>query len=137
VNVSDGLYAAAVMFNGRDVLGRTIELTTDTGPLHVIVRHDAGAVRGTAGNGNGATVFLIPKSPGEVIDYMSARCGAGGSFEFRNVVPGDYYLVAFDHAGQPPPVDLPEMVAAIATEVRVEPGSAGLPLNIRLNKWQW
>jgi hypothetical protein len=130
-------YAGAVMFEGRDVLGQTIELAPGAGPLHVIVRHDRGSVRGTVQDGRGATVFLIPKTSGQVSEYVSVRCGPGGTFEFSNVALGAYYVVAFDHGGSLSPENFPDSIVTMAEETKVEPGSAGLPLNVRLNKWPW
>jgi len=95
----DGTYTGAVMFGGQDVLGQVVEVTPGAGPLQAIVRNDGGSLRGLADPGAGATVFLISRSAGETLDYLSAACGPGGAFEFKNVAPGDYYLVAFDHAG--------------------------------------
>ena len=47
-------------------------------------------------------------------------CRAGGAFEIGDVAPGDYYLVAFDHAeiGLLPAADLPGAVVPIASSVR-------------------
>ncbi len=130
-------YAGAVMFEGRDVLGQTVELAPGAGPLHVMVRHDGGTVRGTVQEGRCAIVFLIPKTSGQVSDYVSVPCGPGGTFEIGNVAPGAYYVVAFDHGGSLPPESLPGSIMTMAEETKVDPGSAGLPLNVRLNKWPW
>src|SRR5262249_40544438 len=91
-----GMYVAAVMYEGRDVLKQVIELAPGRGPLRAVVRQDGGSLKGVVNGGAGATVVLVPRTGGDVIDYRSAFCGAGGAFEFKDVVPGDYYVAAFD-----------------------------------------
>ena len=136
-NVGPGMYLSAVMYGGRDVLGQVIDLAPGLGPLEAIVKHDGGIVRGVVENGRNATVFLVPRTAGEVISYMSVLCGSGGRFEFKDVVPGSYYLAAFDHGGELPAENLPDALIGFATDARVDSGASGLPINLPLNKWPW
>jgi hypothetical protein len=132
----EGTYVSAVLLGGTGVLGQIVDLAPGGGPLEVILKHDSGSLRGTVDNGEGATVYLVPKNPAEVIRYVSVICGRGGSFQFQNVIPGDYYLVAFHSVDSPPP-DLPDSIATIATTVKVESGSAPFPVNLRTSPWLW
>jgi hypothetical protein len=135
-----GFYAGEAIFGGADVLGQVVELFLGAGPFQLMVRDDVGSLHGTVENGQGATVFLIPKAiTGEILDYLWVNCQPTGVFEFPDIVPGDYYLVAFDHTGefQAPPPDLPDSIIPIATSMRIDAGSAALQVTVKLNTWSW
>jgi hypothetical protein len=72
------------------------------------------------------------------IDYFAITIGTGGAFEFRDIPPGEYYVVAFDQPGKRelPAQDLPYSIASQATGVRIEAGSAA-SVSLRANKWPW
>jgi len=88
--------------------------------------------------GEGATVFLISRESGEILSYRQVVCRAGGAFEMGDVTPGDYYLVAFDHAESSglPAAELPAAIMPIASNVRVEAGSAE-SVDLKVNQWPW
>ena len=136
--VPNGFYIAAVMLGGADVLGRVIELAPGVGPLQAALKRDSGSVEGRVENGEGGSVFLLPKQAGETIDYFAAGVGAAGSFAFRDVPPGDYYIVAFDASNKRelPAEELPYSIASMASVVRVEAGSPAMA-DLRVNKWPW
>src|SRR5262249_44728116 len=134
---SAGTYVGAVMYEGKDLLNQTIEVAPGSGPLHVIVKHDGGSLKGVVNGGAGATVLLVPKTGGEVLDYRSTLCGAGGAFEFKDVAPGDYYAAAFDRFSTLPGASPVDAVAPYGIAVRMEPSAAALPVNLQLNKWPW
>lgn len=134
---SAGTYVGAVMYEGRDLLNQVIEVAPGSGPLHVIVKHDGGSVKGVVNDGPGATVLLVPKTGGEVLDYRTTLCGAGGAFEFKDVVPGDYHVAAFDRLSTLPGASPADAVAPYGVSVKMEPGAAALPVNLQLNKWPW
>jgi hypothetical protein len=136
-HAGDAIYASQVTFAGRDVLGQVIDLYPGIGPLQIAVKGGAGAIRGTAENGEGATAFLISKGPGELIDYQTTACLKGGVFEFRGVIPGDYSLVVLDQGGALPPAQLPDGIVPLATTIRVEAGSSVVPVNVRVNHGPW
>ncbi len=130
-------YVSSVMLGGTDVLGRVIELSPEVGPLQVVTKRDASALRGTVENGEGATVFLVSKELRETIVYRMEVCGAGGAFEFSNVPPGDYFVVAFNAGNSTPlPGDFGNLIAPLATGVRVEASSAA-SVSLRANSWPW
>lgn len=129
-------YVGAVMLGGVDVLGQEVELEEGSGPLEMVIKHDTGSLKGTVENGEGASVYLVDREPGEVVQYRQAVCGAGGAFQFDTVVPGDYYVVAFDRApGRELPVEnLPDSIVPLATGVRVEADSTA-NVQMRISPW--
>lgn len=131
-------YVSAVTLGGTDVLGKVIDLTPGAGPFEAAVKHDMGSLRGAVENEEGASVYLVPQAADEVIHYVAISAGAGGSFEFKNVIPGDYYAVAFDQSNKKelPAQELPYSIASLGTSVKVESSSAATA-NLRVNKWPW
>ncbi len=131
-------YISSVTLGGTDVLGKVMDLTPGAGPFEAVIKHDMGSVRGTVENAEGASVYLVPQAADEVIHYVAISAGAGGSFEFKNVIPGDYYVVAFDRSDKKelPSQDLPYSIASLGSRVKVEP-SAGATANVRANKSPW
>jgi hypothetical protein len=131
-------YTDSVMLAGVDVLGREVELGEGSGPLEVVIKHDTGSLRGMVDNGEGASVFLVRREPGEMVDYRQTLCGAGGAFQFDNVVPGDYEVVAFEGVADRtlPPEDLPRSIMPLATGVSIEAGTTAT-VEVRVNKRLW
>jgi Carboxypeptidase regulatory-like domain len=134
-----GYYVSSVTLGGAEVLGMVVELAQGSGPFRVTFKHDAGSVRGSAEKGEGASVFLVSNEPGELVNVREAKCGAEGAFEFSNVPPGDYYVVAFDRLPEGnglgsalPAKDLPVSIVSMATSVRVD-ASSEARVNIRVN----
>jgi hypothetical protein len=133
-----GFHVVAVMWGGRDVNGQVVELAPGAGPFQMILSSAFGGVQGKVENGDGATVFLVSGERGEIVDYRQMQCRPGGSFEFGNVPPGDYYVVAFDwmEGGGLPATDLPGVIAPLASSVRVEAGAkASVELKIQKSPW--
>ncbi len=130
-------YAGGVLLGGVDVLGQEVEFEDGSGPLEIVMKHDTGSLRGTVENGEGASVYLVRRESGQMVHYRQAVCGAGGTFQFNSVEPGDYYLVAFDRvAGRALPVgDLPDSIVPLATGVRIESGSTAT-VEVRVNPWR-
>lgn len=131
------MHVGAVMYDGKDVLNEVIEVTPGGGGLHVIVKHDGGSLKGVVSNGPGATVLLVPRSGGNVIEYQNTLCDAGGAFEFKDVIPGEYYAAAFDSFSTLPGSNPADAVAPYGVSVRMETSAAALPVNLQLNKWPW
>jgi hypothetical protein len=131
-----GIYAASVMLGGKDVLGQTVDLAPGFGPLQVVVKHDAGSVRGSVENCKGGTVFLISGEVGGMVEYRSAMCAPTGLFEFQDVIPGNYYLVAFHRGGLLPSQDLMQFIQPLATRVHVD-AAASVSVNLNVNRWSW
>jgi hypothetical protein len=129
-------YASAVMWEGRDVAGQAVEFAAGAAPLQVIFKSGAGKVRGTVERGEGSLVMLVPRDAAETSMIRTARCGAAGSFEIDGVVPGDYYIVAFDRSDERGVQwdGLLEAIVPIASNVRVEAGSTA-SVDLRMNGW--
>lgn len=94
-----GHYLAAIMMNGRDVLGEEIELAEGALPIHIVYKSDGGRVAGTVENGEWARVVLASKDPALRGQWESARCDAGGRFEAGDLRPGDYLVIAIRNSG--------------------------------------
>jgi len=131
-------YVAAVMWGGRDVKGQVVELTPGAGPFEIVYKSGLGKVSGMVEKGEGASVFLLSSGSGEILTYQEVTCGAGGAFEFGQVPPGDYYIMAFDRteSGGLPAADLPASIIPFASSLRVESGSTA-SADLRVNKWPW
>jgi hypothetical protein len=93
--VAPGYYASAIMLAGQDVLNQEVELTAAT-TITIVYKRNPGSIRGTVDQGEGAMVVLWPQGPSIPPFVRAVQAGAHGSFEFTNVEPGDYSLVAFD-----------------------------------------
>jgi len=65
--------------------------------MRVVLKTWSGTLRGTVEKCDGVTVVLVPQRVEGVAIGQTVACGAGGSFEFSEVSPGDYYIAAFDH----------------------------------------
>ncbi len=113
-----GFYAAAIMAVGRDVLGQEVELNDSTPEIRVVYRPNPGSVRGTVEKGAGATVLLWPEGPVVPAIVRFVQADPHGAFEFSNVAPGSYSVVAFDRVV--PSLDMgPFVLGAIAAGTRV------------------
>lgn len=115
---SPGFYAAAVLVDGRDVSGQDVELTA-VSSVSVVYKPNPGSIHGTVEQGEGAHVLMWPS--GADIPYLvtAVTAGAQGAFEFRDVPPGTYSVVAFDRIGALAPDSISGLIAK-APQVRVE-----------------
>jgi hypothetical protein len=139
-----GYYIASVIWGGREVLGQVVELGESSGPFQVMLKNDSGTLRGTVDRGEGASLFLVNELGGGIVQYREEVAGTTGTFEFQNVAPGNYYVVAFDRVPYIdaasrglPPADLPRSIVGLATRVRVVEGSATTSVDLRVNRWPW
>ena len=121
--VKPGL-SAQVFLGDSEVTG-TFPVTTGGPPLRVVLKTWSGTVRGSVEKCDGATVVLVPQRVEGVALGQTVVCGAGGSFELRDVSPGDYYVAAFDHVdGLTPSAAQLSLVPSRGKNVKVEEGSA-------------
>jgi hypothetical protein len=127
-----GYYASAIMLGGQDVLHQDAELTAATPTITVVYKRNPGSIRGTVDQGEGSMVVLWPQGPSIPPFVRAVQAGAHGSFEFTNVEPGDYSLVAFDQI--PASGGSPSFVqGAVAAGARVslqEGGSESVQLTV-------
>ncbi|HEX4275882.1 MAG TPA: carboxypeptidase-like regulatory domain-containing protein, partial [Bryobacteraceae bacterium] len=88
-------YIASMDYAGREITG-PIEITPGPQPLHLVLRKHAGVLRGTIEKGAAATVILVPAAGAENEIVRGVTCAAGTLFQFDNLRPGPYAIVAFD-----------------------------------------
>ncbi len=90
-----GFYVAALTINDRDVLNRAVDLADFTaGQISVTVRAGAGEITGSV-NETPAMIVLAPeKIAPDGSNLQIAYAQGDGSFDVRNVAPGDYVLYA-------------------------------------------
>jgi hypothetical protein len=120
-----GYYVASVMAGTTDVTNQVVALNSASPPIRVILKPGS-TISGTVEKGEGASVLLVPQTlaPGDT--GWLRECGAGGSFEFAGLPPGDYYAVAIAHVDLRALQALSEFVRAVvrdATPVRVDEGA--------------
>jgi hypothetical protein len=130
-----GFYASAITVGGQDVLGQEVDLTASTPAITVVYRPNPGSIRGTVDQGEGAIVLLWPDGSAVPPMVRSVTAGAHGSFEFPNVAPGEYSVVAFDRIDESG-ADESTVLGAIAggTRVSVQEGGAE-SIQVTLMHW--
>lgn len=131
-----GTYVAAVLLDGRDVLGQSIDLNGPPPPIRVVYKGKAGTVRATLQGGGAATLLVIPADSRSGGVPTSVRCDTGALCELANLRPGEYNVAAFDHVDGVKlsnPVYLPDIVAR-TTNVRVEEG-ATTAVELTVSHW--
>jgi hypothetical protein len=130
-----GFYVSSIDYAGRAVSG-PIDIASGAQPLHIVLRKHAGVVRGAIEKGDAATVLLAPSAAGDALIVYGVPCGPGGSFQFDNLRPGSYAVVAFDHVddrklSDPAAVaDLLKSAQAITVQEDANP-----PLTLSVNRW--
>jgi len=120
-------YVASVMAGTADATNQPVSLNAVSPPIRVILKLGS-TIAGTVQEGAGATVLLLPQTlaPGDT--GWLRDCGAGGSFEFAGLPPGDYYAVAIIHVDLNSLQTLSDLerlrvLVRDATAVRVEEGA--------------
>ena len=138
-----GFHVTAVMWGGRDVNGQVLELAPGAAPFQVILSSAFGKVRGTAEKGEGATVVLNSREPGEILQLPAGgvpcgrrvrvrRCDAGRLLP-RRVRPGGEWRIARgrsagrDHA--------PCFERTRGSGLDGVSGSEGEPMAVVRNRW--
>jgi hypothetical protein len=120
-------YVAAVMAGTTDVTSQTVSLNAASPPIRVILKPGS-TISGTVEKCEGAEVMLVPQNPVPGDTGWLRECGAGGSFEFASLAPGEYYAVAvmsIDLRNLQGFSDLEHLRAVVrdATAVRVDEGA--------------
>ena len=96
--VVEGQYLESIRMGDREVLGEYVELSATPPPVVYQYRLGGGIVRGRVeGGGETTVVMLVSHEPRFRRDFgKQVNCGADGSFELRNIRPGEYEAYAFD-----------------------------------------
>jgi hypothetical protein len=97
-------FLTGVTATGAQVTGRVVKIVEGTPRLLVHVAAGLASIDGTASRlgkpSSGAMVLLVPATLGDPanLDFeRRAQTATDGSFQFTNVIPGQYILVAIDH----------------------------------------
>jgi hypothetical protein len=131
-----GFYVASVDYAGRPVSDQPVEIESGPQPLHVVLRNHAGQVRGVVEKGQAATVLLLAASDAGTGIVRSVECAAGALFQFDNLHPGAYEIVAFDRMEDAKLSD-PAFIARLHTmtmSIRLEEGP-NASLELPVNRW--
>jgi hypothetical protein len=131
-----GFYVASVDYAGRPVSDQPVEIESGAQPLHVVLRNHAGQVRGVIEKGQAATVLRLSASNAGTGIVQGVECAAGALFQFDNLHPGAYEIVAFDHV-EDAKLGNRAFIArlyAMAKSIRVEEG-ANASLELPVNCW--
>ena len=120
-------YVASVMAGTTDVTGQTLFLNAASPPFRIILKPGS-TISGTVEKGEGASVLLVPQSLAPGDPGWLRDCGAGGSFEFTGLPPGEYYVVALVGAALRnlsviSDLERLRVLARDATAVRVDEGA--------------
>ncbi|MGC2247187.1 MAG: carboxypeptidase regulatory-like domain-containing protein [Terriglobales bacterium] len=94
-------YVISATSGSTDLLQDDLLVSADgrAGPIEIVLGSDGGEVRGTVHlpeHASGATVFLVPEH-GSARQIKSADVPITGEFQFQQVRPGDYSLLALEH----------------------------------------
>jgi hypothetical protein len=122
-----GRYVVSATSGSTDLLHTDLVVGADGSaePIEITLASDGGDVSGTVhlpGGMNGATVLLVPeRAPAGQV--RSANVEANGEFQFEQVRPGDYSLLALEHGDdleyQNP--DVLSSYSSSATRISVSP----------------
>jgi hypothetical protein len=120
-------YVAAVMAGTIDVTNHPVSLGAGSPPVRVILKPGS-TISGTVEKCEGASVLLVPQTLAAGDTAWLRECGAGGSFEFAGLRPGEYYAIAVmsvDLRNLQTLSDLEHMRVLVrdATAVRVDEGA--------------
>jgi hypothetical protein len=125
--LAEKYYVASLMVGTIDAMSQPVSLGSASPPIRIILKPGA-TITGSVEKGEGATVLLVPQTlaPGDT-GWLHA-CGAGGSFQFAGLAPGDYYAIAVNNLGLQDLLPLSDIghlrtIVRDATTVRVEEGA--------------
>jgi hypothetical protein len=134
-NVPQGFYVKSIRFGEQDGTAAPLLVReSDKSPLDVTLSDKTATLSGVVETARGkpvgiSQVVLAPASPNlAAVSRLvkGAVSNASGAFQFTNVTPGDYFLLAFEDT-QPGEAEDPEFRAAFqgdAVEVSISPASS-------------
>jgi hypothetical protein len=90
-----GYYFVSASVGGRHVPGSTLDLRSDSPPLHIVFKQATSSVRGIV-DGRCGGLLIWPQQPGDYTTIHQVPCSPSGRFEIDHLQPEDYYIAAFD-----------------------------------------
>jgi hypothetical protein len=107
--VGENLFLTQLTATGAKVAGRIVEIAGGTPTLTIHAGIGRGEITGLSKSAEkpaaGAMVLLIPATfgqEGSIDTVVRDQSNTDGSFELRNIIPGQYILVAIDHGWSVP-----------------------------------
>ena len=140
-----GYYVSAIRERerDRDLLKEGLMVSSATPEVEVRVRSDGGLVGGKVMDSrsrvaSGATVALLPQSllqdrTDRINTYRVVKCDPSGTFELRDIIPGEYLIYAWSDVPEGAVMDpwFIERYGGKGLPVRVEPGGK-LKMDLRV-----
>jgi len=131
-----GAYIGHVFLGGDDVLGQAMNLDASSPPIRIVYKQGAATVRAGIEKGSNGTVILLP---GIGLGAEAPRISQlldGKTFDFTNLRPGEYYLLAFNRIDSTRLGDPLFTASLIPLAKRVSIEEKGnVTLELPLNRW--
>lgn len=90
------LYVQSISLNQQDVTDKAVDITEAGGSIEIVFGSDPATIAGTTSDGAaGTAVILVPNTvapDGSNVQFTNTS--SDGSFQFRNLRPGDYKVFA-------------------------------------------
>ncbi len=133
VQLPQGYYVKSARFGGSDVTHAVIDLTSGAGgSLDIVLSDKAGDLGGSIHNEKSSSMagFIVAlwtkdPDPGSTNGLRTTYADQNGSFQFRSLPPGEYYLAAWEdaEAAQLQNRDLLAMFADEDTKIKLSEGA--------------
>jgi hypothetical protein len=115
-------YVKSVSFGDREVPDRIIDLASGaSGPLRILVGTKGGTIEGSLRGEPNVQVVLFPDSGDD--EQLRSAGSQGSRYQFTNVPPGKYRLVALGSLSMGITPDMGAALAPLSKAVEVEEGS--------------
>jgi hypothetical protein len=133
----EGYYVKSVRSGGTDVLANGYEAAGGSATFDVVVSPNAGSIEGTVVDGNsqkfaGATIALVPEARDRMERYANREGDQEGRFRFRNLIPGEYRLFAWEEVPSYAWMD-PDYMREIEIKGQKVTVTEGGPQTVQLN----
>ena len=145
MNTPQGLYLSSIRIGGQEFFGRDLDLTSGApGAIQMVFRTDGGVVNGTADladykdAANPPTAVILPadESLREAIPARSVQVSSTGTFETRDLRPGEYLVWVFDFYDSSQMLDAEFLrgIESKAAKIRVAAAQTANP-QLKLTTW--
>lgn len=145
VTPPQGAYLSSVRINNQDYFGKDLDFTNGPpGPIQVVFRTDGASVSGTVDSTvtrdstSDWMAVLLPAEPTlrGAISPRTAKIGSNGSFEMRDLRPGEYLLWLFDSYDSSE-IDNPDFVRGVESSAIKVKAVAGQTANPQVKVTPW